>query len=671
MDKIITYGFEDDFISRLADLIHQEFYRNGKDAGRIACVFGGQRPALFLRKALAKRIGHSFIPPRIFSMDGFMEYLLFKDKPFAQISEIDACYHIYNIVRSKVPNFLNADKSFNDFMPWAREIISFIEQLDLENISVKSLEHVQKSAQIGYDVPENINEMLRNISRIHQAYHHELAKAKIYSRGLVYLEASKLVQEEISDEFDTIIFCNFFYLHTTEKAVIKEICQKDKGICVFQGSQNEWPVLKSNAELLGHSIMPNRNDAVIKKPNLYHGTDMHAQVCLVREILKDIKDKKDTVIVVPRQDAIIPLISEVASELDEFNVSMGYSLKRSTLYALFELLYKVQESRKDDKYYSADYLNLLRHPLVKNLKIAKDYSITRVVIHKLEESLKGVKGAETSITGNIFLSLAEIEKDEALYKSAGDTLDNMGFKVNTDDCARILKTLHQILFNDWVGIRTFSSFGKTLTSFLDTLADKSMIGVYSFNLKVMERLSGLAEEMKQCFFRDEIFSPDDVWNIFRRRMENEMVSFSGSPLRGTQILGLLETRSLNFKNVIVMDANESVLPRLKLHEPLIPREVMLNLGLNRLSKEEEIQRYYFRRLISGAQNIYLVYEENREKVKSRFLEEIIWEEQKQKKQLEVIKPKQAGFQMESKVQWQEISKTPKMIKYFKEQTYTA
>jgi len=339
VNKIITYGFEDNFISRLADFIHQEFYRNGKDAGRIACVFGGQRPALFLRKELAKRIEHSFIPPRIFSMDNFMEYLLFKDKPFAQISELDACYHIYNIVRGTAPNFLNADKSFNDFMPWAKEIISFIEQLDIENISARSLEHVQKSAQIGYDVPENINEMLRNISNIHQAYHQELAKTKIYSRGLVYLEASKLVQKQVPAEFDTIIFGNFFYMHATEKAVIKEIYQKNKGVCVFQGSQDEWPVLKSNAELLDHQIRPDKNSPVPKKPNLYHGTDMHAQVCLVRDILNAIKNKKDTVIVVPRQDAIIPLLSEVSSELDEFTVSMGSSLKRSTLYALFELLY--------------------------------------------------------------------------------------------------------------------------------------------------------------------------------------------------------------------------------------------------------------------------------------------------------------------------------------------
>jgi ATP-dependent helicase/nuclease subunit B len=671
MDKIITLGFEEDFISRLADFIHKEFYQNGVDGSRIACVFGGRRPALFLRKALAQRIGNSFIPPRIFSVDSFMEYLLFKDKPFKQISELDACYQIYHIVKGKVPKFLNADKSFNDFMPWAREIISFIEQLDIENVSAESLEHVQKSAEIGYDVPENINDLLRKISKIRQAYHNELAEAKTYSRGLIYLEASKQVQKKIPDEFDKIIFCNFFYLQNTEKMVISEIYRKGIGICFFQGSQDEWRVLKDNAKLLGSPIKPKKQSGVIQNPNLYHGSDLHAQVCLVRDILKDIKDKNNTVIVVPRSESIIPLISEVSSELEEYNISMGYSLKRNALYALFELLYKVQESRKGDKYYASDYLNLLRHPLIKNFRIAKEVSITRVVIHKLEESLRGLKGNETAVTGNIFLTLSEIEHNNELHKLASETLNNMGIRVSMDDCAEIFKTLHKILFADWAVINTYGSFGKTLAEFLDTLAEKSMVRGYSFNLKIMERLHQIADELSDCAFSDEKFTLDEIWDVFRRKMENEMISFSGSPLRGTQILGLLETRALNFKNVIIMDANESILPRLKMQGPLIPREIMLSVGLNRLNKEEEIQRYYFKRLISSAQNVYLIYEENREKEKSRFIEEIIWDEQKRKKKMDVFKPQQAGFLMEPKVQLPEISKTPEIIKYLKEQTYSA
>ena len=60
----------------------------------------------------------------------------------------------------------------------------------------------------------------------------------------------------------------------------------------------------------------------------------------------------------------------------------------------------------------------------------------------------------------------------------------------------------------------------------------------------------------------------------------------------------METRSLNFKNVIILDVNDQVLPYLKIYEPLVPQEVMISLGLNRLENEEQLQRYLSAGLLS-------------------------------------------------------------------------
>ncbi|GAH80651.1 unnamed protein product, partial [marine sediment metagenome] len=68
--------------------------------------------------------------------------------------------------------------------------------------------------------------------------------------------------------------------------------------------------------------------------------------------------------------------------------------------------------------------------------------------------------------------------------------------------------------------------------------------------------------MENASFSREEFPKDDIFKIFQNMLENEMVAFSGSPLKGLQVLGILETRALNFGNVIVMDANESILPKL-------------------------------------------------------------------------------------------------------------
>jgi ATP-dependent helicase/DNAse subunit B len=98
---------------------------------------------------------------------------------------------------------------------------------------------------------------------------------------------------------------------------------------------------------------------------------------------------------------------------------------------------------------------------------------------------------------------------------------------------------------------------------------------------------------------------------------------------------------------------------------------MLSLGLNRLEKEEEIQRYQFMRLISSANNVHLVYEENQEKEKSRFIEELLWKRQKQEGKLEVFTIPKASFSVRVRPRTASIKKTPDMLEFLKGKTFSA
>jgi inactivated superfamily I helicase len=97
-----------------------------------------------------------------------------------------------------------------------------------------------------------------------------------------------------------------------------------------------------------------------------------------------------------------------------------------------------------------------------------------------------------------------------------------------------------------------------------------------------------------------------------------------------------------------MDLNENVLPALKISQPLIPREVMVRLGLDQIEKEEEIQRYQFRRLISSAEKVFLVYEESSRNERSRFIEELIWERQKASGAIDVMPVARPQFNVDIK-----------------------
>ncbi|MEA3306060.1 MAG: PD-(D/E)XK nuclease family protein, partial [Candidatus Omnitrophota bacterium] len=669
MEKAAAYNLKDDFIEKLAGFIEENFIRKGSDLSRLALVFPGKRPALFLRRALSGRIKKSFIPPRFYSIDSFVDYTLAKEKPFSKMPDMEACYIIYSLAKKIAPEIIKGREKFSRFLPWAREIARFIGSLDTEDIPNDSLKNIQASAAIGYDVPKNINTLLKNIMKLRDAYHGVISEKNSFPKEYAYLQAARAAEKADFSEFDRILFCGFFYMQKTERTLIKRLCAAGKAMLFFQGDEDSWPVLKEAARDFSCAIKPAGKEEGVYSLNLYSAFDRHSQVCAVREILKKTKNLESTVIVLPDPAGMIPLVSEIGSSAGNFNVSLGYPLRRSSLYSLFEFIMEAQKTRKGKEYYARDYLAALSQPLVKNLKILENYSATRVLVHKLEETLLGMES--TAISSRLFVELRDIEKDARLFESASGTLKNMGIAASPLELQKIIKELHSLLFTSWENINNFSDFTVSLGNLLDGLARKSFIKSYGLNLKIADRIYSIKEELENASFAGEYFAKDDIFKLFRNILENEMAAFAGSPLKGLQVLGILETRSLNFENVIVMDANEAVLPRLRVRDPLIPRDIALELGLEIRKKEEEIQRYIFTRVISAAKNVHLIYEENSEKEKSRFVEELIWQAEKRQNAFNVMPAPRVSFSVDVMPSRMEIKKTAEMIGFLKHLRYSA
>ncbi|MBN1869165.1 MAG: PD-(D/E)XK nuclease family protein [Candidatus Omnitrophica bacterium] len=670
MNNIITYSFCESFKDRLVGYIREQYIEKGRDLSRLAVVFGGRRPALFLKRDLANVLKKGFYPPRFFTIDEFMKYTVEKNELFTQTKDLDNCFLLYQLAKKVAPQILEGRETFAQFLPWTREISKFIDQLDLEKIEEPSLKNIQANAEIGYDVPEDINRLLQSVIALRRAYHEELLKRRTYSRGLQYLKASQRIAENAFEEFDQILFCNFFYFHRTEETVVKDLYRRGQAALIFQGDERKWPVLERIAKMFD---MPIREGEQPRDPkfslHLYAGFDIHSQVGLVREIFKKMKKPEKSVIVLPEPDHVIPLLSEIHSLIKDYNVSMGYPLKRSSLYSLFEFVFKAQLSSKDGRYYTKDYLKALRHPFIKNLKLTCEAAVTRILIHKIEEVLMGKE--KTSISGSLYIRLNDMMELDDIYLLTLEMLKRLGMDAKRKDLQSILGEIHDLLFIRWEQLEHFQDFSAALEHFLGVLADKSFLQNYPLNLNIAARVYDIKDELEKASFAQERFSKEEMFRVFDHKLASEIIAFSGSPLKGLQILGLLETRSLNFDHVIILDVNEGVLPSLQIHEPLIPREVMISLGLDRLELEEEIQRYQFMRLISSAKEVHLVYQEGRDKERSRFVEELIWEEQKKNKEIAAHLVARPSFLVDVRPKKKSVRKTPEVIKFLKGHTYSA
>ncbi|MFA5099736.1 MAG: PD-(D/E)XK nuclease family protein [Candidatus Omnitrophota bacterium] len=668
MQRVITYQLSDNLIQKLTDLLVKEYLTMEEDISRIAFVFGGKRPGLFLKKELSSRMNRGYFPPAVFSIDEYVDYTLRRADTYSRINDLEACFLMYRLVRLHTPGILKRREGFAQFLPWAREILKFIDHLDLEDISAESIKDIQLSARIGYDVPKDINQLLAHILLLRDEYHRELKKKQALSRGLSYLFAGRIEVPDLGD-FDKVYFCNFFYLHKTEEMLIQNVVKQDKAVLIFQGGR-EWPVLDQLAQRTGWQIdsLPAREPSY--RLSILAGFDLHSQVGLVRDIVKDIPEPKESVIVLPDANSLIPLVSEISGLIEDFNVSLGYPLKRSPLYSMFECIARAQQTRKDHQYYAKDYLRALSHPLVKNLRLVNnDPSVTRILVHKIEEIITGKE--ETDFGGSLFVDLRAIENAHDVYDLALSKMKHMEVQVSVDELKKVLKELHQYLFFEWEDVATFGGFALALERLLQVLLERSFLNNYPLNLKIVSRIMALREEFAGASFSGELFKQDELFGVFKNNLENEMVNFSGSPLKGLQILGLLETRSLNFKNVIIMDTNENKLPALKITQPLIPREIMVRLGIDQLEQEEEIQRYQFRRLISSADRVYLVYQEDSRNERSRFIEELLWEREKAQKKIGVLPVSKGLFSIDMRPRRVSIKKKKHELELLSSMTYSA
>ncbi len=660
-EDVVILPTDINFIEYLSEYLVKRFK---DDLDKICLVFPGKRPSLFLKKELASKLNTNFFPPVCFSSDEFIEYIVSKKESYSVVSELESIYLLYNLIKSEIPILYRKYSSFMEFLPWGREILTFIEEICLEKINEKNLKNVEELAKIGFDIPKSINEFLIKISKIKNIFYDTLGNKKLATRGLLYFLASEFVDNLDFNEFKKIIFCSPFYLHKTEIEIINKLKKIKDVILFFQTDDNDWEVFKKLNKELGIGISVQKKDFAKPNINFYSAYDMHSEICSVRETLKNLDLNEKTVIVIPKVDIAIPLICEINYLVEDFNLACGYPVKRSLIYSLFKNIFEAQLTRKGKKYYVKNYLKVLKNSLIKRLNLFDcSDEVCSIIIDKVEEILTN---SEYNIGGSMFIELKEIEEFEKLHIEILEELKTAEFVVSFLEVKKIIEFLHEKLFHQWEQIDNFRQLSFCLKDALDILVKNKNLEKYTLNLRIVEALYNLQKEIENLSFASEFFNKEEIFKVFLDIVENLKVPILGSPLKGLQILGFYETRNLSFENVLILDVNEGILPNIKLNFPLIPKEIISLLGIDRIKLEEEIQYYHFKRLISSAKNVYLFFVDSEDKERSRWIEKLIWQKQKEENSLKAVNIYEAYLPVNILLEKYAVDKTEEMINYLKD-----
>jgi ATP-dependent helicase/nuclease subunit B len=622
MTGVLISGQRENIIERTASLLNPP----RKDYSKNLVVFPGRRPAHFLRKELAQKGKGSFIPPLILSMDGFVDYVAeaVHPVPVTNVETVDAVSVLYEIHRSaREPlggeSFLTLDSFFSLGIKLFRDI----EELYIEGVPSAMVKEIQPFAD--EMIPEHAMARLQSLHFFYKAFYEKIARLDMVTRSMKYRMAAETVFESGIDGFEKVIFAGFYALTRCEKDLFRKLLPDEKTVFIFQ----DGPGLGERLAELGIEAVDARPPAPGPKIHFYSSPDTHGQVFALGNILREYSGKKRlpderTTIVLPSSETLFPLLRHGMTCMykGDFNISLGYPLHRTPVFGFLNNLMELIGSMENDRVYLPDYMKFVLHPYVKNIYCRGNAGITRIMFHTIEEMLQKSRT-------RMFASLSEIEDDDKMLKAINEKLGREEEGMTIPEIREHLRTVHMNTIGSFLSFRDIGDFAARCTVLLTFVFKKSTAGLHPFFSPFSESFIRALDTVSKSLMKDMSFTDrTSYFTFFRNFVMTAHVPFPGTPLKGIQVLGFLETRNVRFDTVFILDANEDVIPGTSKEDTLLPFKAREILKLPTYLDRDKLSAYYFDNLIKGAGEVHIFFVENDARERSRFVESLLWERQK-------------------------------------------
>ncbi len=606
------------FIEEIALRLYEKY---GDEVSSLTIVMPSKRARLFLAEALSKIAVRPLWEPKYLSIDELMCSLtkLRKADKLRLVAELHTIYSNYH------------EETIDEFYHWGEMLISDFDMVDKYMVDASQLfanigdlkELESDLSYLSTEQVEMINRFWRTLTgdkeailegsvtknrflkvwcslgAIYEEFCAKLRELELGYTGMIYRDAiERLEREEVelpSDE--RYVFVGFNALSKCENALLRYMqanCNTEfywdyDNYYIDNEYQEAGLFVRSNIktfpEMGGISHDNLRN---IKSVNVLSTSSNVAQCQCVVDILERIASQnggvldKDTAIVLTDENLLMPLLyalpekfkvshKEIDGKVVEqpaINVTMGYPLRNTLAYSFVERLLALQKNARDNgdgeaTFYYVDVDGLLTHPYIADASTAQ-YSAIR-----------------------------------------NDIVKSRLFQV---PYSKIAKTpLLQTIFRVAKGWREQSDY---LLEVVDAISVMTSRGEESaFRAEFLSIVSDALTKLRNVADSCGIDIPDTVYrSLVRRHLQAERVSFTGEPLEGLQIMGILETRNLDFKNVIILSMTDNNFPGSRATDKsFLPYSLRYGFEIPTAEHHEGVYAYYFYRLVQRAENLYMLY----------------------------------------------------------------
>lgn len=565
-------------------------------------ILPSQRAKVFVKQSLKDKITLGFLP-EILSIEEFIQQI----SGIHQIDNIQLLFHFYTVYK-EIENDAN---SFDVFSSWATTVLQDFNEIDQHLINTKDIflyirdiERLRKWSVKGTfketDLIKNHNSFLEKLQLYYKAFYTFLNEKKIGYQGLLYREScSKIDNYLVKNHQKNFFFIGFNALNKAEELLFQKVLETEKAQIfwdidpVFLENNhnagkfirkylNEWKYYeKQKINTLSSNFFNPKNIQIIG------AAKNNTQIKYVGEILSKSSNFKNTALVLADETLLPITLSSLPKNVNSINITMGYPLKDIPLAHLFSSIFQLfltKEKLQKEAFYYKDVVQFLKH---QNL-----YSLLSNVDDFCMEL------AQNNIT------FVDVSKMQSVLKSHDNSLKN--------SVLSIFKPYNSI-----------DEFLEKVINFIEVLKEK----VNDLEKEYLFRFYAIFTQL-QVFQKAYHYLTDlkTLSQFFKQIINLESLSFQGEPLKGLQLMGMLETRVLDFENVILTSANEGILPANSQKNSFIPFDVKVQFGLPTYREKDAIFSYHFFRLLQRAKNIYILYNTENDNFgsgeKSRFITQL-------------------------------------------------
>lgn len=613
------------FLKEVAENLVAKF---GDDLQYCAIVFNNNRPATYLRKYLADIIKKPFFSPAIYTIQEFFAGSV-KEKSADFYLQFFTLLKVYNELLEK--EGLQPMKS-SQFFPLAKIMLSDFAQIDNDLVDADKLyREMEDVAQINlefdylskdqYDFlaqfwqsysegkhkkqQELFIKMWRRMPKLYHRFHEELKTQSYMTNGQVYrhLANTDLSALDFIKSFDKgkIIFVGFNALTKAEAKVFTQLQEAEKALFYFD---TDSYYMEDELQEAGLFLRKNLNQLGLKNVFEDHGHNFKSEKHLVNvykvqgqsaqaKILNHVIDATEgqneeigTTAVILADESLLMSALQTIDDAIDLNVTMGFALGSSTVFGLADLWLTSQLELKENDQVTYQTLEaFVTHPLT-GLTTKMKQNIQSAL---LKENVVNIGRLRLLKQGGIF---------EKFYHKI-------------DNPANLVSELLSVM--------------RYLLSRLSTQQTLKKIDADLF-VKTIEELTRLNDTLKQFVEKEEFHF---VVQLIQKSLKGVAVPLSGDPLKGIQLMGLLESRNLNFDKVVFLGFNEGVIPKTTMGNSFIPDSIRRAYGLPVLENLDAISSYIVYRLLQRAKNINFIYnsltDENNTGEVSRILKQLEYE----------------------------------------------